>query len=116
MRTFDESNHQLRGRCSQYIEYTINLIHFTLAWKQRILRIQLIQHTSDAPNIHLFVVIPISKQTFWGTVPTCGDVLGVGLRGVYIWLNDILLLQEPKSANFIYLSPETKMFSGLISL
>ncbi len=41
-----------------------------------------LQHTTHAPHIHFGAVVAISEEALWGAVPSCGDVLRVGLLGL----------------------------------
>lgn len=42
----------------------------------------LIEDTTSAPHVHLQAVVAVSEEALWGSVPACGDVLGVGGLGV----------------------------------
>ncbi len=109
-------DHYSRLRCSHYSKDSWNLINLTFARKQRILSIKLEQNTSYTPNIHLLGVVPFRKQALWGSIPPCWYVLCIWLRRMYILFRVRLLLHEPKSANFISRSAETKIFYGFRSL
>ncbi len=107
--------HQTDTRRPQYGENGRNLIDFVFAGEQRVLSVELEEDAADAPDVHFFRVVAVSEQTLRRAVPAGRDILGVRGGRMDVWLKAVVLLQEPKSAILISRSPETSMFSGLIS-
>ena len=57
----------------------MDLVELVFSWEQWEKTKQFKENTTKAPHIHFIVVVTVSKKAFWGSVPTSGDVLGVGL-------------------------------------
>lgn len=61
----------------------MDLIQLIFSGKQRFFGYELKEDTTEAPNVHFFVVVPVSHEAFGGAVPSSGDVVGVWGRGVF---------------------------------
>lgn len=59
-----------------------NLVQLIGSREERIQAHDLIEDTTSAPHVHLQAVVAVSEEALWGSVPACGDVLGVGGLGV----------------------------------
>ena len=114
-RLFSELIDKIRIWGAKYGENGWDLIKLIFTWEERVLGVELKENTANAPNIHFFGVVAISEENFRRSVPSSWDIFSIGRRRVCVYLTYVILLQEPKSANFSTLSPDTKMFSGFMS-
>ena len=92
-----------------------DLVDLVLPREQGVLGVEFEQDAANAPDIHFLGVEAVGEQALRGSVPPRRDVLGERLRRMDVCVEGGLLLHEPKSANFISLSPVTRMFSGFMS-
>lgn len=111
--TFEEIDKGL-FRCSEHLIDLMYLIKLTLSVEERVLGHHFEEDAAVTPDVHLGVVVAISHEALGCSVPTCRDVLRVGLFGVYACMALGLPLHEPKSASLME-SPEMRTFSGLMS-
>lgn len=72
----------LGWRSTQDAVDLVDLVDLVLARKKWVHGDHLKHDAADAPQVHSLVVIAVGEQTLWGTIPPCGDVLGVRLLGV----------------------------------
>ena len=107
---------QFDSWCSKYGKDRWNLIYLIFTWKKWILSIKFKKNASNTPNIHFFWIMTISEQNLRRSIPSCRDIFSIRWRWMRIYVIINILLQEPKSANLMTLSPETRIFSGLMSL
>ena len=77
-RLLPESIKYLRFWCSDHIVNSMNLIQLVFPWKQMLFGYQLKKNTPKTPNVHFLIIIPISHQTLWGSVPPCRYIVRIG--------------------------------------
>lgn len=70
------------GRCPEDVVYLVDLVKLVGTRKQRIQRHNLEKHAPDAPQVHLVIVVTVSEETFWCSVPAGRYVLCVRLLGI----------------------------------
>lgn len=58
------------------------LIELAFAIEERKPGDHLEEYTAVAPYVHFTVIVSIGHEAFWCSIPSGGDVLGVGLFGV----------------------------------
>ena len=66
--------------CAKNLVDPVNLVGLILTRKQGVQRHDLKKDAPYAPNVHLVPIVSISQKALWGSVPSCGDVLCVGLQ------------------------------------
>lgn len=67
---------------SNNIMNSIDLIKFIFSRKQWFLCDKLEQNTPETPDVHFFIIVPISHEAFRSTIPPCGDIVSKRCRTV----------------------------------
>lgn len=61
---------------------SVHLIEFIVAREERVECRDLEHDAPDAPDVHFVVVVAVRHEAFWRSVPSRGNVLGIGLSRV----------------------------------
>ena len=68
---------QLHAWCTENIMDSLDLIQLIITWERREETNNLEEYAANAPEVHLFGIIPIRKETFRWSVPSCGNILRI---------------------------------------
>ena len=72
----------LPGRTKNIID-SMDLIELVFAREEGFFGYKFEENAAKAPNIHLFVIVAVSHETFGSPIPPRGDVVGVRSRRVF---------------------------------
>ena len=75
--TFETVN-ELLFRSSKDIINAMYLIKFIPTWEERFFGDEFKENTAKSPNVHLLIIISVSHEALWGSIPPGGDVVSVG--------------------------------------
>jgi len=74
-----EKLNQGRFGSSQYFVDLMDLVKFSLTIEERVLGDHFEQHTTVTPDVHFGIVVAVSHQALGSTIPSCRNILSVGL-------------------------------------
>jgi hypothetical protein len=87
------------GRAKDIVDL-VHLVDFVIAWEERKERYNFKEDASYSPKIHFVAVVAICQQTFWSSVPSSRNILGIRLlrinasTGAKISKLDMVLTEE----------------------